>query len=307
MEGTGGLSLFDDATDGVVAFGDDDRYTYANQAALELFERQIVGEVVGRFAVAPIDDRMTKFKKAGSGSGEVAIRTGDDRVTVLQYRGITNYAPGIGLSLFRPVASHAPSRVERGGPRAALFLAVFEQLPDVALLADDERHCLAGNRAARRFLGVNRATLIVSHIDDYVPPARRGELDRAWAAFLTRKSMEAVFPILLPNGLERTVLLRGTADVRPGRHLITLRAVRRDQLAEHPAPDDSAASAELTFREREVLTWLARGASAPAIAEHISLSPETIRTHTRNAMRKLSAHSRPHAVALAIQQGQIDP
>jgi DNA-binding CsgD family transcriptional regulator len=183
-----------------------------------------------------------------------------------------------------------------------LFQAVFEQLPDAALLADDERHHLAGNRAVRRFLGVNRETLIASRIDDYMPPAKHGELERAWTAFLARGSMEAVLPILLPNGLERTVVLRGTANVRPGRHLIALRAVRRDQLAERSAPD-----AELTFREREVLTWLARGAAAPAIAEQVSLSPETVRTHTRNAMRKLGAHSRPHAIALAIQQGQIDP
>jgi DNA-binding CsgD family transcriptional regulator len=308
MDGLELLSVFDEAADGVVAFGDDNRYLYANQAALRLYERPaLVGHIVGCFAVAPIDDRMKRFKRVGSGSGEVAIRTGGGGLMNLRYRGITNYVPNLHLSVFRAAESAAPAETPRGSPRAVLFHAAFEHMPDAALLADDDRRYLAGNSAARGFLGVSRATLEASRIDDYTPPGVLAELERIWAAFLTRGSMEAVFPMLLPNGLQRTVRLRATANITPGRHLTTLQVVRRDHTTGQLALRESAPVAQLTFREREVLTWLARGASAPAIAEHASLSPETVRTHARNAMRKLGAHSRPHAIALALQQRQIDP
>jgi anti-anti-sigma regulatory factor len=38
-----------------------------------------------------------------------------------------------------------------------------------------------------------------------------------------------------------------------------------------------------------------------------TLSPDTVRTHLRNAMKKLGARSRPHAIALAIRHREIDP
>jgi DNA-binding CsgD family transcriptional regulator/PAS domain-containing protein len=299
--------VFDDATDGVVAFGDDDRYVYANQAALRLYERPLVGEVVGRFAVAPVDGRMKQFKAAGSGAGEVAIRTAAGTVRRLRYRGMTNYGPDMHLSVFRAAEPTAPAGAPRGGPRAALFHAVFDHLWDAALLIDDERCVLAGNRAVRRLLGVNRGTLLTTRIDDYIPAGKRGELERAWSPFVSLGSMELVCPIRLPNGLERTVRLRGTASITPGRHLITLQVVRRAAVTGESGDTEASGAATLTFREREVLTWLARGIHAPVIAEQLSLSAETVRTHTRNAMTKLGARSRPHAVALAIQQGQIEP
>ena len=50
---------------------------------------------------------------------------------------------------------------------------------------------------------------------------------------------------------------------------------------------------------------LAEGLSGAAIAERLVLSPETIRTHVRNAMDKLGASTRSQAVALALEHGDI--
>ena len=61
----------------------------------------------------------------------------------------------------------------------------------------------------------------------------------------------------------------------------------------------------LTAREREMLSLLARGMTGEAIAEHLFLSPETVRTHIRNAMEKLEASTRIHAVAIAVREGEI--
>jgi DNA-binding CsgD family transcriptional regulator len=61
----------------------------------------------------------------------------------------------------------------------------------------------------------------------------------------------------------------------------------------------------LSAREREILGLLAEGLSGAEIAEKLVLSPETVRTHVRNAMTKLGASTRSQAVALALRDEQI--
>ncbi len=70
-------------------------------------------------------------------------------------------------------------------------------------------------------------------------------------------------------------------------------------------PARRAGRVPLTKREREILGALAEGMSGAQIADKLVLSPETVRTHVRNAMAKLGASTRSQAVALALQQQQI--
>jgi DNA-binding NarL/FixJ family response regulator len=63
----------------------------------------------------------------------------------------------------------------------------------------------------------------------------------------------------------------------------------------------------LSPREREILGLLSQGLSGEQAADKLFLSSETVRTHVRNAMAKLNASTRVHAVALALQRGEIDP
>jgi DNA-binding NarL/FixJ family response regulator len=62
----------------------------------------------------------------------------------------------------------------------------------------------------------------------------------------------------------------------------------------------------LSPREREILALLADGLSGEEAAKQLFLSSETVRTHVRNAMTKLGAATRVHAVALALQRGEIE-
>ena len=55
-----------------------------------------------------------------------------------------------------------------------------------------------------------------------------------------------------------------------------------------------------------MLAELARGRSTDDIAVALHLSPHTVRTHVKNLMRKLEAHTRAHAVAIALSEGAID-
>jgi DNA-binding NarL/FixJ family response regulator len=62
----------------------------------------------------------------------------------------------------------------------------------------------------------------------------------------------------------------------------------------------------LSPREREVMTLLAKGLTGPQIAERLGISPETVRTHVDNAMQRLEARTRVHAIARALYHGLID-
>jgi DNA-binding NarL/FixJ family response regulator len=57
----------------------------------------------------------------------------------------------------------------------------------------------------------------------------------------------------------------------------------------------------LNPREREILSLLADGLTGQAIAETLFLSPETVRTHVRNATTKLGAKTRTQAVAMIVR------
>jgi DNA-binding NarL/FixJ family response regulator len=63
---------------------------------------------------------------------------------------------------------------------------------------------------------------------------------------------------------------------------------------------------ELTRRQAEVLAIMAEGLSDQAIADRLTLSLNTIRTHVQTILRKLDAHSKLEAVALANRRHLFD-
>ena len=62
----------------------------------------------------------------------------------------------------------------------------------------------------------------------------------------------------------------------------------------------------LTKREREIFDLLAQGLTGEEIAVHLTLSPETVRTHVRNGMEKLHEHTRTGAVVKALKADEIE-
>lgn len=63
----------------------------------------------------------------------------------------------------------------------------------------------------------------------------------------------------------------------------------------------------LTEREKEVLTWVARGLSNKAVANVLNLSSGTVKVHVSNILGKLHVNSRTEAAMLALQKGLIEP
>jgi DNA-binding NarL/FixJ family response regulator len=72
-----------------------------------------------------------------------------------------------------------------------------------------------------------------------------------------------------------------------------------------PPLDAAGPVSRLSPREREIMHLMAEGLTAEQIGTRLSVSVETVRTHVRNAIRKLQARNRVHAIALALERGEI--
>ncbi|MFL5899354.1 MAG: response regulator transcription factor [Solirubrobacterales bacterium] len=73
-----------------------------------------------------------------------------------------------------------------------------------------------------------------------------------------------------------------------------------------PAVPPKGSRGKLTRRQREILQFLADGESTTFAARELDLSEETVKTHTKNAVARLGARNRIHAVAMAVRECLID-
>jgi len=98
-----------------------------------------------------------------------------------------------------------------------------------------------------------------------------------------------------------------TTEVVTGRYLVLFVVLSSSRWGGHfrrelPADGETV---PLTPREREVVRLIALGLSGPEIADELHITHETVRTHVRNATRKLHARSRAHLVAKALAEGAV--
>lgn len=63
---------------------------------------------------------------------------------------------------------------------------------------------------------------------------------------------------------------------------------------------------ELTPRETQVLTHVARGEANRDVATALGIAEETVKAHMKSILAKLQANDRTHAVAIALRRGIIE-
>ena len=144
--------------------------------------------------------------------------------------------------------------------------------------------------ADENLAGVKVLILTTFEVDEYVFEALRSGA----SGFLGKGSR----PDVLIEAI-RTVA-RGDALLSPAatRGLITRFLTMND-----PGPAAPGLLDALTDREREIVALVATGMSNAEIAEHLTLSPLTVKTHANPAMTKLGARDRAQLVVLAYQGG----
>ena len=121
--------------------------------------------------------------------------------------------------------------------------------------------------------------------DDMIDAIRAGasgylvknmNLDRIAHALRGVLAGEAAIPRSLMAALVRDLQTEGRKRLIAGRH----------------------GRADLTRREWEILCLMCDGLSGPSIAEHLYISPVTVRRHSAEVVRKLGVRDRGEAIAL---------
>ncbi|GLH99815.1 response regulator transcription factor [Phytohabitans aurantiacus] len=112
----------------------------------------------------------------------------------------------------------------------------------------------------------------------------------------------------LGKGARPETLIDAIRTVARGEALLSPSATR-GLIARYLATDDHGPASNpellnsLTDREREIVALVATGMSNAEIADHLTLSPLTVKTHVNHAMTKLDARDRAQLVVIAYQAG----
>ncbi len=190
------------------------------------------------------------------------------------------------------------------GPRGGtgwerLFWLVFERTSNPVALLDESRRIVDLNPAAASLLGGTREQLIGTSLREKLDP-EQGELaDAEWSDFLRTGEYSGTRALVKTDGSEVHVSFAARMADIAGRRMAIFVAMAAGK-REEAAIARGAANLGLTEREREVVTLIAMGLDTGDIAGQLHISPETVRTHVRNAMTKLNVHTRAQLVAVVL-------
>ena len=194
------------------------------------------------------------------------------------------------------------------------FWAIFEHSRLPMTLMDEDGRYVAVNDATVAFYGLSREKLVGSRPGLTLAPDERAVADAEWEALRRDGEFYGERVYERADGRPIRIQYAGSASEAGGRWLaftVVLSARVEPDGPELIVPnveeEDATAPvrAVLTPREREVVRMVALGAGTRQVAKDLYLSPETIRSHVRNAMSKTGAHTRAQLVAIALAEGLI--
>ena len=156
------------------------------------------------------------------------------------------------------------------------------------------------NPAAERLVGDARGRRFTEVVSATDRPRAKDEFTKKIIG--TVPSTDASVHVLRPDGSEARIEI-SSAPLHRGHRIVGVFG-----LVSRPAetPARAAKHPKLTPREVGILRLIAEGDSTDQIAEKLHIARETVRNHVRSMLKKLDAHSRIEAIAIARAEGILD-
>jgi PAS domain S-box-containing protein len=192
------------------------------------------------------------------------------------------------------------------------FSSIFDHSNIPMALLDRDRRYVAVNDALISFYEYPRSEILGSLADGMVVDEGR-EIDTRWKQLVLTNQLYGERVVEHANGTKLQVAYAAHGMTVGDRWLalvVTLSASLQpdgpELIGSAPIEPSRPAESKLTAREREVVRLVALGSNTRQLATDLSLSPDTIRSHVRNAMAKTGAHTRAQLVALVLAEGLIE-
>jgi PAS domain S-box-containing protein len=180
-----------------------------------------------------------------------------------------------------------------------LFRLVFERSSNPLALVDEHRRFVDINEAWLELVARSREEVVGHSTVDEIQPSERPRAASEWQRFLQSGEYSGSRSLLRGDGSEVDIEFAARLASVENRRLAIYVALADAGLNHGPIAERPRARA-LTNREREVVTFIALGRDTGQIAKELFISVETVRTHVRNAMAKLGAHTRAQLVAIVL-------
>jgi PAS domain S-box-containing protein len=209
--------------------------------------------------------------------------------------------------MFEPNGNHDP--VATAAPwlpssEESVLWEFMERAPVALVAADEERRVKRVNSRWSDMTGYSAEQVASMRLDDLIAPESRPGLDMRWGDLLRSGMSTARTVLMCADGSRLQVRYGAFAHVVPGIQVTTF-IPEPGQAGRLMRPARTRRTGQLTRREQESLRLVARGMTTTVAAEQLGISPETVRTHVRNAMNKLGARTRAQAIAVAMRDGEI--
>jgi DNA-binding CsgD family transcriptional regulator len=192
------------------------------------------------------------------------------------------------------------------GQRDTLFSSIFDNSRVPMALLDRDRRYVEVNDALVKFYEYPRSALLGTVADSMVLDGGGG-IDTRWEQLVRTNQLYGERVIAHANGSQLRVAYAAHGTTLGDRWMaliVTLSARFHsggpELIGVAPTEPSRGAGSTLTAREREVVRLVALGSTTRQVAADLSLSPETIRSHVRNAMAKTGARTRAQLVALVL-------
>jgi DNA-binding CsgD family transcriptional regulator len=183
--------------------------------------------------------------------------------------------------------------------------SVFERSAVPMVMVDSNRRYVDANLPAQLWFRRSLDEMRSYAMEDLAPDDRTETIGRDWARLLDAGSIAGHYLAADPYGRRVDTVYVAVADVLPGLHVTVFAPADWPEDEFASADEDTGAAGALTQRETEVLALAADGLSGPELADELTLSPATVKTHFKNIYLKLDVKSRAGAVAKAMRLGVI--